>query len=322
MIVAVFPLVGAFALDWFCGDPQAGHPVAFLGRLISRWEPRLRGVFPATPAGERAAGALLTLLACLAAGGAAGAILYAAHRLSFWVWLAAETLLGWLLVAHRGLREETTAVYRCLLAEDLPAARKAVARVVGRDTAGLDAAGVTRAAVETIAENTTDAVMAPLFYFALGGAALGWLHKAASTLDSMVGYRNERYRYFGTAGARLDDLLCFIPARLAALLMIAAAKWIGLDAAGAWRIWRRDRFCHASPNSAQTEAACAGALGVQLAGPSSYGGEIKGKPYIGDPQRAIEPQDILRANRLMSATSMAGVVLLCALRALVLAVLF
>ena len=200
-------------------------------------------------------------------------------------------------------------MYNELVRNDLSAARKAVSRIVGRDTQNLTAEGVTKAAVETVAENASDGVIAPLLYMLIGGAPLALTYKAINTMDSMLGYKNEKYLYFGRAAAKLDDVANYIPSRLAALLWVAAAAFTGNDAKGAWRIWRRDRRNHASPNSAQTESACAGALGVQLAGPAYYFGEYYPKPTIGDALRPIEPQDILRANRMMYAASMLAVVL-------------
>lgn len=210
------------------------------------------------------------------------------------------------------------AVYPCLIRGDLPAARTAVSRIVGRDTQSLDEAGVAKAAVETVAENTCDGVVAPLIFLWLGGLPLGMLYKAVSTMDSMVGYRNARYQFFGWAGARLDDLFNLIPARLAGLSMcLAAAVLPGYSGRGALRIFLRDRKQHKSPNSAHTEAACAGALGIQLAGDACYGGKLVQKPTLGDPLRSVEPQDIPRACRLMYADALvvlallAGVNLLC-----------
>src|SRR5699024_6312441 len=190
-------------------------------------------------------------------------------------------------------------VYAQLAKGDLPAARRAVGRIVGRDTGALTAAGVTKAAVETVAENFSDGVAAPLFYLLIGGAPLGLAYKAVITMDSMVGYKNKTYLHFGRAAARLDDAANFLPSRLAALLWIGAAGLAGFDGRGAWRIWRRDRLRHASPNSAQTESACAGALGVPLAGPGWASGEYYDKPTIGDDTRPVEPADILRADRML-----------------------
>ena len=192
-------------------------------------------------------------------------------------------------------------VYERLKQGDLTGARQAVSRIVGRDTEALTAEEVAKAAVETVAENFSDGVAAPLFYMLLGGAPLALAYKAVNTMDSMVGYKNERYLYFGRAAAKLDDAANWVPSRLAALCWIGSAFLTGQDGRGAWRIWRRDRRRHASPNSAQTESACAGALGVQLAGPASYFGKAVDKPAIGDPGRTVEPEDIARANRMLYA---------------------
>ena len=229
---------------------------------------------------------------------AAGALALA-YRLHPAAGFALETLWCWQALALRGLADESGKVYAQLAKGDLPAARRAVSRIVGRDTAALTAEGVTKAAVETVAENFSDGVAAPLFYLLIGGAPLGLAYKAVNTMDSMVGYKNKTYLHFGRAAARLDDAANFLPSRLAALLWIGAAGLAGFDGRGAWRIWRRDRFCHASPNSAQTESACAGALGVRLAGPAFYFGEYYDKPTIGDGSRPVEPADILRANRML-----------------------
>ena len=222
-------------------------------------------------------------------------------------------------LAAKGLVQESTNVYRELTKPDLPAARIAVSRIVGRDTQALTAEGVTKAAVETVAENASDGVIAPLLYMLLGGAPLALTYKAINTMDSMLGYKNQKYLYFGRAAARLDDVANYLPSRLAGLLWVAAAALTGSSARGAWKIWRRDRRNHASPNSAQTESACAGALGVQLAGPAYYFGEYYDKPTIGDALRPVEPKDILRADRMMYAESLLALVLGIALRLLVLA---
>ena len=196
-------------------------------------------------------------------------------------------------------------VYKALKKDDLEGARYAVSMIVGRDTQVLDATGVAKAAVETVAENTSDGVIAPLIYLAIGGPILGFMYKAINTMDSMVGYKNDKYMYFGRCAAKLDDVVNYIPARISALLMIAVSFLPGkaYDGKGAWRIWRRDRRKHASPNSAQTEAVCAGSLGVQLAGDASYFGKIVKKPTIGDAHRPVEYEDIKRANGLLYRTA-------------------
>ena len=212
-------------------------------------------------------------------------------------------------LAAKGLVQESMNVYRELTKPDLPAARIAVSRIVGRDTEALTVEGVTKAAVETVAENASDGVIAPLFYMLLGGAPLALTYKAINTMDSMVGYKNTQYLYFGRAAAKLDDVANYLPSRIAALLWVAAAALTGNDARSAWRIWRRDKRNHASPNSAQTESACAGALNVQLAGPAYYFGEYYPKPTIGDAVRPIEPEDIRRADRMMYAESLLALAL-------------
>ena len=209
-------------------------------------------------------------------------------------------------------------VYNALKEEGLEEGRKAVSMIVGRDTERLDEKGVVKAAVETIAENFSDGVAAPMFYMMLGGTLAGYFYKAVNTMDSMVGYKNEKYYYFGFAAAKLDDLANFIPARLSAFVMIAAAFLTGLDGKNAWKIFWRDRFNHKSPNSAQTEAVCAGALRVQLAGNAYYFGKLYEKPTIGDDLRPVENRDIRRANRLMMGTAWLSLILALTVRLLLL----
>ena len=291
-----------FVLDLLLADPAwMPHPVVYMGKAISALEGFLRPRLPQTPRGELLGGAILA--AALPAGtfAAASGARALANKLNPKLGLALETVWCWQALALRGLDQESAAVQRELERGDLPAARKAVGRIVGRDTQELTAEGVTKAAVETVAENFSDGVAAPLFYMLLGGAPLALAYKAVNTMDSMVGYKNDRYLYFGRAAARLDDLANYLPSRLAALCWIGGAFLTGQDGRGAWRIWRRDRRNHASPNSAQTESACAGALGVQLAGPASYFGKRVDKPAIGDPGRHVEPEDIARANRTLYA---------------------
>lgn len=289
-----------FALDLLLADPAwMPHPVVYMGKAITALEDLLRPRLPKTPQGELLGGAILA--AALPAGtyaatSGACALAYKLHpKLGF----ALETVWCWQALALKGLAQESAAVQRELEKGDLPAARKAVGRIVGRDTEHLTADGVTKAAVETVAENFSDGVAAPLFYMLLGGAPLALTYKAVNTMDSMVGYKNDRYLYFGRAAARLDDLANMAPSRLAALCWVFAAFLTGQDGKNAWKIWRRDRRNHASPNSAQTESACAGALHIQLAGPASYFGRMVDKPTIGDPDRPVEPSDIGRANKML-----------------------
>ena len=310
-------VLGGFVLDTLFGDPPwLPHPVVLMGKAISALEKRLRARLPQTPQGELLGGAvvaftlpvgtfLLTSLVCLGAA-----------KLSPWLGLAVQMFWCGQALAAKGLAQESTNVYRALIKPDLPAARKAVSRIVGRDTQNLTLEGVTKAAVETVAENASAGVIAPLLYMLLGGAPLALTYKAINTMDSMLGYKNEKYLYFGRAAAKLDDAANYLPSRLAGLLWCAAAALTGNSPKGAWRIWRRDRRCHASPNSAQTESACAGALGVQLAGPAYYFGEYYAKPTIGDPLRPIEPEDIRRANRMMYAESVLALAVGLAVRAI------
>ncbi len=299
-----YAVLGGFVLDCLFGDPAwLPHPVVYMGKAISALEKRLRARLPKTPQGELLGGAIVAF--CLPVGTflLTSLVCLGAARVSPWLGLAVQMFWCGQALAAKGLAQESTNVYRELVKPDLPAARRAVSRIVGRDTQDLTLEGVTRAAVETVAENASDGVIAPLLYMLIGGAPLALTYKAINTMDSMLGYKNEKYLYFGRIPAKLDDAANYLPSRLAALLWVAAAAFTHNDAKGAWKIWRRDRRNHASPNSAQTESACAGALGVQLAGPAYYFGEYYAKPTIGDPLRPIEPEDILRANRMMYVAS-------------------
>ena len=316
-MMTVWAVVGGFVLDALFGDPAwLPHPVVFMGKAIARLEGFLRPRLPKTPKGEVLGGAIVAF--CLPVGTLVftGAVCRGAARLHPLLGLAVQMFWCAQALAARGLVQESMNVHKELVKGDLPAARKAVSRIVGRDTQNLTAEGVTKAAVETVAENASDGVIAPLFYMLLGGAPLALTYKAINTMDSMLGYKNERYLYFGRVPAKLDDAANYLPSRLAGLLWVAAAAFTHNDAKGAWKIWRRDRRRHASPNSAQTESACAGALGVQLAGPAYYFGQYYPKLTIGDALRPIEPEDILRANRMMYVASSFALAWGCALRAL------
>jgi adenosylcobinamide-phosphate synthase len=314
----LYALAIGFTLDLLIGDPKGfPHIVSGMGRLIAVLERSLRSAFPQTPKGELRGGAVLAALLPILSSGTAWGILYLfmlAHPL---LGLAAESLLCWQCLALRSLRAHSMAVYTELEKGDLNSARTAVGMIVGRDTAQLDDADVTRAAVETVAENTSDGVIAPLLFLAIA-APLGVMYKAINTMDSMVGYKNEKYLYFGRAAARLDDAVNFIPARISALLMIVSAYLLGQDGANAWRIWRRDRRNHTSPNSANTEAACAGALHIRLGGDAYYFGRLVHKPAIGDNDRLIEHADIRRAGRLLYGTSCLCFLLCAAVKGLIL----
>lgn len=296
----VYSALLAFLLDLLLADPLwLPHPVVWMGRCISRLEGLLRRIFPKTPKGELAGGVLLAILLPTGSFFLSWAVLRLLGYIHPMLRFLMETFWCYQALAIKGLRDESRKVYQALLHGSLEEARQAVGRIVGRDTQVLDRAGVIKAAIETVAENFSDGVVAPMLYMLLGGAPLALCYKAINTMDSMVGYKNDKYLYFGRAPARLDDAANLIPSRLGALLLIAAAGLTGNDPAGALRIWRRDRRNHASPNSAQTESVMAGALGVQLAGPAWYFGRRYEKPTIGDSTRPVVPEDILRANQML-----------------------
>ena len=318
MLIAAAILCG-FLLDALLGDPAwLPHPVVLMGKAISALEKRLRSWFPKTPDGEKKAGRVLAVTlplgTLLISGGLCVGLMLLHPVLGFLL----QTFWCWQALAMKGLAVESGNVYRALTTASLPEARKAVARIVGRDTAALTEQGVTRAAVETVAENASDGVIAPLIYLALAGPVGGMMYKAANTMDSMVGYKNQRYLYFGRPAARLDDLLNFLPARIAGGLMCLAAGFAGFNSRRALYCFRRDRKKHASPNSAHTEAAAAGALGLRLAGPAVYFGQVVEKPWLNQEGRESEPGDILRANRLMYAAAFLALMLFCGVPLLIL----
>jgi adenosylcobinamide-phosphate synthase len=303
-------ILAAFILDAIMGDPHwMPHPVRFFGFLISRGEAVLRRVRPRR---ERLAGAFLTAFVTLTAFAVPFLFLFFLFRFNFRAGFILSVFMAYQTLAARCLRDEAMKVYRAAFSGDLEEARFAVSMIVGRDTDRLLMEGVTKAAVETVAENLSDGVIAPLFYlglgFVLGGpplaVGLAFFYKASNTLDSMIGYKNELYLDFGRCAAKLDDALNFIPARLSGLLIILAAAITGLDAKGAAHVYRRDRKAHASPNAGHPEAACAGALGLALAGGAYYGGVFEEKPVIGDGRRNAEPEDIRKACKLMYVSAL------------------
>ncbi|MFU8819409.1 MAG: adenosylcobinamide-phosphate synthase CbiB [Desulfurivibrio sp.] len=310
----------AFLLDALIGDPpRLPHPVRLLGRVIDRLEKVLRRVLARR---LRLAGIFLTALVVGGTWAVGAAIWQVAARFgSGWPALLAVLLLIYLPATTIASRELLLRVGEVLRCDDPEQARRLVSQLVGRDTANLDAAGVRRAALETLAENASDGIVAPLFYLGLGGLPLALAYKAVNTLDSMVGYKNQRYRELGWASARLDDLANYLPARLTGLLIILAT-WL-LDrgrprrARAAWRIMRRDGRNHASPNSGIPEAALAGALGIQLGGPTSYFGQMQDKPFIGD-NRPSDPgaaaPDALAIIRLTALLALLTAVLLAGLQ--------
>ncbi len=294
-------LIG-FIIDAIVGDPYfLPHPVMAMGKLISFLDKKLR-----RGNGDKndiRRGALTVVIVTLTSTAVPAALLFGAWMIHPVVYLVINSIMCWQIVAARQLARESGRVAKALERGDTEAARKAVSNIVGRDTDVLDESGICRAAVETVAENSSDGVVAPLFYTFLFGAVGGFLYKAVNTMDSMIGYKNEKYLYFGRAAAKTDDVFNFIPSRLTACLMIISCPLCRLDVKNAYRIFRRDRYKHASPNSAQTESVCAGALNVRLAGDAVYGGKVHKKEYIGDDIKPTEPADIKRANRLMYAAS-------------------
>ena len=291
------------ALDLIIGDPyNIPHPIRWIGSLIAFLEKKMNA--GKSHAVLKARGLILVIMVMIIPAGLCAAIMFLAYGLNVYVGVAAEAVITCYMLAGKSLYNESMKVYRALAAGDVEGARKAVSMIVGRDTEKLDEEGITKAAVETVAENTSDGVIAPLLYLAIGGPVLGILYKSINTMDSMIGYKNEKYKDFGFFAAKFDDVFNFVPARISAFLMMIATLFAGRDFSfkGAVSIFFRDRYNHASPNSAQCESVCAGALGVRLAGDASYFGKVVHKPFIGDKTREIEPRDIQRANRLMFLT--------------------
>ncbi len=316
---SLYALLIGFVIDLIVGDPHSiPHPVVGIGKLISWIEKLVRRLFPATECGERIAGGVLWVIVVLVSTAVPASILCLCHWLSPWLRLAIESIMCWQILATKSLRDESMKVYRALETGDLEKSRYAVSMIVGRDTATLDDAGVTRAAVETVAENTSDGVVAPLLFVAIGGAPLGFFYKAVNTMDSMLGYVEMPYKNIGFIPAKLDDVMNYIPSRFSAFLMLVAGLVTKLDVKNGWLIFKRDRYNHASPNSAQTESVCAGLLGLRLAGDAWYHGVLHKKQYIGDQVREIEHRDIPRTCRLLYVTALLALVLCFGIKALIL----
>ncbi len=302
-------LITGYLLDLIIGDPLwLPHPVRWIGLMISGGERLGRRISCQTKRTQYLCGLLLTLLVGAVSFIIPFTVLSWANRFYPVLGFVLETLMCYQLLAVRSLKTESMKVYHELKKGDLPAARSLLSFIVGRDTENLSAEQVTKAAVETVAENLSDGVIAPMLFILIGGAPLGFLYKAVNTLDSMIGYKNEKYLYFGRFAAKLDDAVNYLPARISAYLMIIAVYLSRLDFGEAVRIYRRDRHNHTSPNSAHTEAVCAGALNVQLAGDNYYFGKLVAKPAIGDDLRSIEAEDIPRANKLLYVTSFVGLI--------------
>ena len=315
--MTLYAILAGFIMDLLIGDPHwMYHPVRLIGKLITFLEDMLRKTFPKTKDGERKSGFVLVVLVCGISVFTVWGLMKLAYYLNFWCGFLLEVIMCYQLFAVRSLKDESMKVYKELAKQDLEASRKAVSMIVGRDTENLTIEGVTKATVETIAENTSDGTLAPMFYMFIGGPVLGWFYKAVNTMDSMVGYKNEKYLNFGRYAAKFDDVMNFIPARLCGWLMILASMFLKMDWKNAKKIFVRDRFNHASPNSAQTEAVMAGALRIQLAGDAWYFGKRYEKPIIGDALRPVEIEDIPRANRLLYATAIVSLIIFSVIRLL------
>ena len=305
----IIALTIGYLLDLIIGDPMNfPHPIRLIGSFISKLDHKFmdeKVKEKNREAGkERVLGVKLGVYVITVTILVTAIISAGAYAINPYLGIGIEAVLTCYILAAKSLSVESSKVYKALKANDTEKARKAVSMIVGRDTEKLDDEGIAKAAVETVAENTSDGVIAPLLYTAIGGPVLGFAYKAINTLDSMVGYHNDRYENFGSFSARLDDIVNFIPARISAGLMIISAYICGVfngiySGKRAVKIFKRDRFNHKSPNSAQTESVCAGALGIKLAGDASYFGKLVKKPYIGDAERNIENEDIKRAGRLM-----------------------
>ena len=318
-IRSLYALLTGAVLDLIVGAPPwLPHPVVLMGKLISALEKLIRRLFPKTKRGENIAGGVLWVLVSLVSFLVPAALLMLCYHFSKWLGFGIESIMCWQCLAARSLCRESMNVKKALDTGDIDASRRAVSMIVGRDTAVLDEKGVARAAVETVAENTSDGVIAPLLFLAIGGGPLGMLYKAVNTMDSMLGYVEEPYKDFGLVPAKLDDVFNYIPARLSALTMLLAGGVSGFDMKNGFRIFRRDRYKHASPNSAQTESVMAGLLRLRLAGDAYYHGVLHKKEFIGDQLREIETKDIKRANVIMFVTAFISMILFLGLRLLVL----
>ena len=299
-----------FLLDCLLGDPRTiPHPVVCMGKLISWLEKAFRALFPKTRLGENLAGGCIWLVTVAVSFLIPWGLLKLTGMVSPWLRLLLQAIFCWQVLAAKSLRQESMKVYEALKTGTIEDARHAVSMIVGRDTQALDADAVTRAAVETVAENCSDGVIAPMLYFALGGGPLAFAYKAVNTMDSMLGYVEPPYQNVGLVPARMDDVCNYLPARISGVMMLLAGGLLGLNFRNGWKIFLRDRYHHASPNSAQTESVCAGLLGLRLAGDAWYHGVLHKKKYIGDALRPITPEDIPLSDRLMYATAVLSLVI-------------
>lgn len=315
MTISLVALIMGYILDLIFGDPYwMPHPVRFIGNLISILEKVIRRFMPKTKRGEYIGGIILTVMVVSISMVIPLVIILMAKSINTYLALTVETFMCYQILATKSLKVESMKVYDELAKNDLPSARKAVSMIVGRDTKDLTFSGVAKAAVETVAENTSDGIIAPMIFIAIGGAPMGFFYKAINTMDSMVGYKNEKYINFGRFAAKLDDVVNYLPARISAYQMILSSFFLRYDYKNAFKIYKRDRYNHASPNSAQTESVCAGALDVQLAGNAYYFGKLYEKPTIGDDIREINYDDIKKANRLLYCTSFISIVIISVIK--------
>lgn len=297
-------IVAGFILDLLFGDPHwLPHPICLIGNLIGFLERNLRKLLAPGKTALLLGGALMVVIVLITTFAVPYAILTAAEQISPWLRFALETIMCYQIFATKCLRDESMKVYNALHNNDLADARVKLSWIVGRDTQNLDAEEVTKGAVETVAENTADGIIAPMLYMFLGGAPLAFFYKGINTMDSMVGYKNDKFLYFGRCAAKLDDAANLIPARITGLVMILASYFLNLNYKGAWKIFWRDRYNHLSPNSAMTESVTAGALNIQLGGDHFYFGKLVHKDTIGDNIRPVVAEDIVAANNLLYMTA-------------------
>ena len=319
IIQLALPMILGFILDFVLGDPyNLPHPIRLIGGMISRLEKFFRKRIPDN---ERLSGTLLAVVVLILSTAVPLAVLRLCYCVNVWLGAVVEGVLFYYLIAPKCLKNESMKVYTAIENNDTEAARYAVSMIVGRDTNVLDENGIIKAAVETVAENTSDGVTAPMLYTMLGGVPLGFFYKAANTMDSMIGYKNDKYLNFGRFAARLDDVLNFVPSRFTAIVMILSAFILKLDVRNAFKIWKRDRLNHASPNSAQTEAVCAGSLNIMLAGDAYYFGKLCKKKTIGDNIRPVRSDDIRKADSLMYCAAVITLVICTVFRVILWGVL-
>lgn len=303
-------IVAGFILDLIFGDPHwLPHPICLIGNLIGFLEKNLRRLLAPGKTALLLGGALMVVIVISLSYAVPYAVLMLAEQVSPWLRFALETIMFYQIFATKCLRDESMKVYTALHNNDLEDARIKLSWIVGRDTKELTTEEVTKGAVETVAENTADGIIAPMFYMFIGGAPLAFLYKGINTMDSMVGYKNDKFLYFGRCAAKLDDVANFIPARITGILMILASYFLNMNAAGAWKIFWRDRYNHLSPNSAMTESVTAGALNIQLGGDHYYFGKLVHKDTIGDNIRPVVAEDIVAVNNLLYMTAVISLLL-------------